>query len=115
MRPFRGGEGQGVVAEPVPGGGRRAYRRRPRALPNPQQIIGSDATVTNTSETGIADWFIAAVRERRIKNWGWFEMDGRLHLTRHEHPNVWMWIVNGPSSMSGFTRVTPYDFHQGRP
>jgi len=63
------------------------------------------------SETAIADWFIAAVRERRIKDWGWFEnMDGQLHLIRHEHPNVWMWIVHGSSSMSGFTRVTPYDF-----
>lgn len=64
------------------------------------------------SETGIANWFIEAVCARRIKDWGWFEdmFDGQLHLIRYEHPNVWMWVVHGPSSMSGFTRVTPYDF-----
>jgi hypothetical protein len=63
-------------------------------------------------DTAIADWFIAAVRERRIKGWGWFESvhDGQLHLIRHEHPNVWMWAVNGPSSMRGFTQVTPCNF-----
>lgn len=64
------------------------------------------------SVTAIADWFVDAVRERRIKGWGWFEgfVDGRLHLIRHEHPNVWMWIVNGPSDMPGWTSVTPYNF-----
>jgi hypothetical protein len=48
---------------------------------------------------------------RRLKDWRWFaNMHGQLHLIRHAHPNVWMWIVHEPSSMSGFTRVTPYDF-----
>ena len=64
-------------------------------------------------ETAISNWFIDAVRARRIKGWGWFEscQDGKLHLIRHEHPNVWMWIVDEPSSaMPGFTRVIPYKF-----
>jgi hypothetical protein len=64
------------------------------------------------NETAIADWFIDAVRARRIKGWGWFESigNGQLVLLRHEHPNVWMWVVGGPSTMSGFTSVTPYSF-----
>lgn len=75
-------------------------------------------TTTSSTEAAVADWFIAAVRARRVRGWGWFVdcLEGRLHLIRHEHPNVWMWVVlHEPSAtMPGFTRVRPYNFGGSR-